>query len=479
MGQTGVPPWEGIPDVRPTLETARVVGSVAEAAELAALIPLLEAAGRLLAYGRAIQPVAPDLAEALAGFPRQTELADLLRRSLDADGQVRDEASPALRRVRQRIRDLRRDLVKRLEAYFGAPNADTTFQERYVTVRHGRYVLPIRAEAKGRLRGIVHDRSQSGATLFVEPEAVVEDNNDLVQAAREEETEILRVLAALTDAVRAALPELDDLVAGIGGLDLIFARGALAERMERRRAHDRGRARRASCPARSIHCSSLASQRGGLPTAERRTWRHGARRSRRRAERIQECCDGRTDGHRDHGRAAAARDHRPQRGRQDGGAQDPGPARAHGAVRLPRARARRGAAARVLAVLRDRGRRPERGGEPLDVLRLRQAAPRGARARGRPLARAARRAGRGHRSRRRRRAGPGGAGGPGRARRGGRGLHPPRAAQGLRLHASEGPQRLGGVRSRAARARPSGSSTIARARATRSPSAPASACPPR
>ncbi|MFI5327278.1 MAG: endonuclease MutS2, partial [Candidatus Rokuibacteriota bacterium] len=231
MGQTGVPPWEGIPDVRPTLETARVVGSVAEAVDLAALIPLLEAAGRLLAYGRAIQPVAPDLAAALAGFPRQTELADLLRRSLDADGQVRDEASPALRRVRQSIRDLRRDLVKRLEAYFGVPNADTTFQERYVTVRHGRYVLPIRAEAKSRLRGIVHDRSQSGATLFVEPEAVVEANNDLVQAAREEETEILRVLAALTDAVRAALPELDDLVAGIGGLDLIFARGALAERM--------------------------------------------------------------------------------------------------------------------------------------------------------------------------------------------------------------------------------------------------------
>src|SRR5712671_474029 len=232
LGQTGAPPWEGVVDVRPMLEAARVPGSVAEAADLAALIPLLDAAGRLVAYGRAIQPVAPDLAEALAGFPRQTELAELLRRSLDADGQVRDEAAPALRRVRQRIRDLRRELVKRLEAYFAGPNADTTFQERYVTVRHGRYVLPIRAEAKGRLRGIVHDRSQSGATLFVEPEAVVEANNDLVQAAREEETEILRILAALTDAVRAALPELDALVAGIGGLDLIFARGALAERME-------------------------------------------------------------------------------------------------------------------------------------------------------------------------------------------------------------------------------------------------------
>jgi DNA mismatch repair protein MutS2 len=232
LGQTGAPPWDGVVDVRPMLEAARVPGSVAEAADLAALIPLLEAAGRLRAYGRAIAPVAPDLAAGLAGFPHQKELADLLARSIDADGQVRDGASPALRRTRGRIRDLRREIVKRLEAYFGAPGAEATFQERYVTVRHGRYVLPIRAEAKGRLRGIVHDRSQSGATLFVEPEGMVEANNDLVQAVREEEIEIVRILAALTDAVREALPELDALVAGIGGLDLVFARGTLAERME-------------------------------------------------------------------------------------------------------------------------------------------------------------------------------------------------------------------------------------------------------
>jgi DNA mismatch repair protein MutS2 len=231
LGQQGVPPWDGIPDVRATLEAARVPGSVAEGADLAALLPLIEAAARLRAYGRAIAPVAPDLAAALAAVPHQKELADLLGRSLDPDGQVRDEASPALRRLRQRIRDLRRDIVKRLESYFNDPNADTTFQERYVTVRHGRYVLPIRAEAKGRLRGIVHDRSQSGATLFVEPEAMVEANNDLVQVSREEEAEVVRILAALTDAVREALPALEALVAGIGGLDLIFARGALAERM--------------------------------------------------------------------------------------------------------------------------------------------------------------------------------------------------------------------------------------------------------
>src|SRR3989442_15058351 len=89
----------------------------------------------------------------------------------------------------------------------------------------------MRSEAKARFKGIVHDRSQSGATFFVEPEGVVEANNDLVQAAREEEAEILRVLAALTDAVREQLPELERLAEDLGRLDCIFARAGLADRV--------------------------------------------------------------------------------------------------------------------------------------------------------------------------------------------------------------------------------------------------------
>src|SRR5262245_43967543 len=133
----GTPPWEIIPDVRSTLEAVRVPGAVAEAGELAAMIPLLDAATRLRAYGRGIAEPAPDLAQAFAGFPGPKALADLRRTSLDEDGSVRDEASGALRRVRARLRDLRRDIVRMLESYFQSPHADTTFQERYVTVRHG------------------------------------------------------------------------------------------------------------------------------------------------------------------------------------------------------------------------------------------------------------------------------------------------------------------------------------------------------
>jgi DNA mismatch repair protein MutS2 len=227
----GTPPWEIIPDVRATLEAVRIPGAVAEPSELCALIPLLDAAARLRGYGQGIVEVAPALSASFGSFPQPRALADLLRRSLDGEGGVKDDASAALRRLRQRIRDLRREIVKMLEGYLHAAGAETTFQERYVTIRHGRYVLPVAAAAKGRVRGIVHDRSQSGVTLFVEPEGAVDINNDLVQATREEEGEVLRVLAALTDAVRAALPELSALVEGIGRLDLIFACGALAERM--------------------------------------------------------------------------------------------------------------------------------------------------------------------------------------------------------------------------------------------------------
>ncbi len=266
----GSPPWELIPDVRPTLESISVPGSVADGAELAALIPVLDAAARLRAYGRGIAEVAPDLHGAFTALPQEKALGDELRRALDQDGQLRDEASPGLRRARQRVRDLRREIVKTLEGYFQSSAAESTFQERYVTVRHGRYVLPVRAEAKSRVRGIVHDRSQSGATLFVEPEGVVDANNDLAQALRDEESEALRILAALTDAVRAALPGLVALVDGIGALDLIFARALLAERMEATEPTPRRGARGRCSTARGIRCSSTRA--GRSPDAPSCRW---------------------------------------------------------------------------------------------------------------------------------------------------------------------------------------------------------------
>jgi DNA mismatch repair protein MutS2 len=227
----GAPPLDGIPDIRPILGRALTEGSVLEGLELVQLIPALDAGPRVQAWGRAIRPVAARVAMLADAVPRLTDLRDMLRPALEDDGTLTDRASPRLRQLRQQIRDRRRRLVADLERMLAA-EGDRVFADRFVTLRHGRYVLPVRAEARARVRGIVHDRSQSGQTIFVEPEALVEANNDLVQVQREEEQEVARVLAELSDVVRARAPEIERLVAAIGDLDWLVARAQLAERME-------------------------------------------------------------------------------------------------------------------------------------------------------------------------------------------------------------------------------------------------------
>jgi DNA mismatch repair protein MutS2 len=165
------------------------------------------------------------LTEAL---PRLPELRDALRRALDEAGAVTDQASPRLGQLRRGIRDRRRRIVADLERLLQSSDA---VADRFVTVRHGRYVVPLRADARGRVRGIVHDRSQSGQTIFVEPDAVIDANNDLVEMERAEEQEVQRILAELTDRLRERLAEVTALAEGIGELDWIFARAHLAERM--------------------------------------------------------------------------------------------------------------------------------------------------------------------------------------------------------------------------------------------------------
>src|SRR5213078_4903666 len=228
---SGALPVNGFPDIRPTLGRSRAAGSVLDGVELVRLVPALQAVPTLTAYGQSVRTVASEVAAITDSLPRFPELADRLGRSLDTDGTVTDDASARLRHLRREIRERRRRLTAELERAFQDPDAERLFADRYVTIRHGRYVLPLRAEARSRVRCIVHDRSQSGQTLFVEPEHVVEANNDLVQATHEEAHETARVLAELTDAVRGRIDDLGRLAATVGRLDWIFARGEAADRM--------------------------------------------------------------------------------------------------------------------------------------------------------------------------------------------------------------------------------------------------------
>jgi DNA mismatch repair protein MutS2 len=231
LAAEGAPPLDGVPDVRATLERCGPEGSVLDGAELALLIPALDAGPRLFAYGRALEAVAPLIARNAQRIPRLSDVRDGLRRALDDDGALTDRASARLGQVRREIREGRRRVVADLERLIQS-EGERVFAERFVTLRHGRYVVPVRAESRGRVRGIVHDRSQSGQTLFVEPEATVESNNDLVQLVREEEQESARILAELTARVRLHADDIATLMEAVGDLDWAFARASLAERMQ-------------------------------------------------------------------------------------------------------------------------------------------------------------------------------------------------------------------------------------------------------
>jgi DNA mismatch repair protein MutS2 len=231
LAVAGSPPLDGIPDIRPAVARCGTAGTVLEGNDLISLLPVLETSARLASYGNAVRAEAPDVETRSRQLPRLDRLRASIRRALDDDGAVTDQASPRLGQVRRQIRARRERLVADLERMLQSHEADRLFADRFVTVRHGRYVLPVRAEARARVRGIVHDRSQSGQTIFVEPEQLVDANNDLVELLREEEQETARVLAELTDLVRERLGDVEALVEAIGELDWIFARAHTADRM--------------------------------------------------------------------------------------------------------------------------------------------------------------------------------------------------------------------------------------------------------
>ena len=138
LATAGPLPLEALPDVRPILTRCRADGSVLDGSEMMQLVPVMDAAPRLRAYGRGAHEASPGVAAITDTLPRLADLADRLRRALDASGAVTDDASPTLKRLRREIRERRHRLATELERSFQGNDADRLFADRYVTLRHGR-----------------------------------------------------------------------------------------------------------------------------------------------------------------------------------------------------------------------------------------------------------------------------------------------------------------------------------------------------
>jgi len=198
--------------------------------------------GELLAVGRAARAVSETarflarrreeaalLAERAEALSDPGALADAIEAALAPDGSVRDSASPALAAARREAHEAAARVRERVERLLSDPALRDSLQDAYVTVRGDRYVVPVRADARTRVPGIVHDASATGTTLFVEPEALVELNNRLKQAELAVERETRRVLEALSAEAAGAAPALDADLDALAELDLAFARARLAE----------------------------------------------------------------------------------------------------------------------------------------------------------------------------------------------------------------------------------------------------------
>ncbi len=221
----------GVRDIRAAVEDARRGIILAPDALLAIKATLARARDLRRSLTRH-QQIVPRLADLAALLPPPLGLVDAIARTIDEKGNIPDNASPTLARVRADILLARQRLTRRLERMVRDPAIVPLLQEALVTQRGGRYVLPLKAEFKGRLPGIVHDRSASGATLFVEPLPIVEINNHLRELERAEAQEIRRLLAALSREVALHAETLLQAVETLARLDVIFARGHLAEAMD-------------------------------------------------------------------------------------------------------------------------------------------------------------------------------------------------------------------------------------------------------
>jgi DNA mismatch repair protein MutS2 len=223
---------ERVPDIRPAIARLRITGLAWSAPELLQALHVLRGSRRtrdalsndkLPAAGRAM------LAPLVQRLVVEKQLEAALAKVVNDDGQVRDEASPELRRIRRELRASEGELVRLLERALERLDPQHRVPDMSVTMRNGRFVIPVRRDGGARLGGIVHDASASGATLFVEPPAAVEFGNRMRELEAEERDEVDRILRETTELVRPHRDAIADTGDALAELDALHARAAYAD----------------------------------------------------------------------------------------------------------------------------------------------------------------------------------------------------------------------------------------------------------
>lgn len=222
MRHDWIPPR--IPDALPGLSRLSIEGSVLDEAALLALAELLSASRRVRSDLRRDSGAFPGLTQLSEALLAEPGLEERLLGSFAVSGQLADGASRELRRVRGELRGSRSRLVKRLEVFVATLPARIQVSDASVTIRSGRYCIPIRREGASQVGGIVHDESATHQTIFVEPPLAIEGMNRIFELERKEAREVHRILAELSDRIRPLADDLRIAFDTLGEADSLQAR---------------------------------------------------------------------------------------------------------------------------------------------------------------------------------------------------------------------------------------------------------------
>ncbi len=206
------------------------IGGTMNIEELLGLCKLLETARRVKAYGRKEREDIPSdsLSELFDGLEPLSPLCDEIRRCIISVDEISDDASSNLKSIRRSIRATGDRIHAQLNQMLNNQNVRNCLQDFVITMRNGRYCLPVKAEAKSQITGMVHDQSSSGSTLFIEPMAVVNLNNELKELSIKEQDEIAVILATLSAKAGEYIPAIETDYQILTELDFIFAKAAYA-----------------------------------------------------------------------------------------------------------------------------------------------------------------------------------------------------------------------------------------------------------
>ncbi|MFH1862275.1 MAG: endonuclease MutS2 [bacterium] len=231
LGRTSLP-ISGISDITPSLQQLRPIGGLLEREEYFPLKDVLAASGRLKKFFTQQEEGATLLKTLAANLGNFEELIREFDRIFDPHGEIKDSASPELRRLRRQMETELRHLQSSLEAILKLWSRQNWTQEDALTWREGRLLIPLKCEHRGKIKGVVQDESATGATVFVEPLEAIEIGNAIRRLENEERREIQRLLLELCDQIRSRLPEITILLEILAELDHIYARARFARRLQ-------------------------------------------------------------------------------------------------------------------------------------------------------------------------------------------------------------------------------------------------------